>query len=76
MRVVMWAPLSVPSNNFHRPFVSRVWSSVSLLVLTAENVNEEGKYEQPRRREWMLPAGYCTEIKQLISHPSMTEMAE
>lgn len=49
---------------------------MSLLVLTAENVNEEGEYEQPRQRERMLPAEYCTAIKQLISHPSMTEMAE
>lgn len=48
---------------------------MSLLVLSAESVNEEGKYEQPLRRDWMLPAGYCAAIKQLVSHPSMTETA-
>lgn len=35
---------SVPlSNHFHGPFASRVRSSMSLLVLSAENLNEQGK---------------------------------
>lgn len=68
-------PSASLSNNFHAPFVSRARSAVSLLVLSAESINEEGKYEQPLWRDRMLPAGYCAAIKQLVSHPSMTEMA-